>query len=694
MFFSVQLKSLHQRTQITLSFPTRKDTKETNNANKGNEAVSNRFSIMFVGRDVPIDFLYTQLVCSVIKTQLLEAPVTIREMDILREFLESSTIHGLAHISTSRSKRAKLAWFICVLVSFSIAIFLIWKTTKEIQDDPFSTAITTHPIGELDFPMVTICPPKGTNTAINNGLMKAKKPLTEKQKEQLKNATRKIFIDEPFLDFSNFLFAVANKANIRKMCEAFQSIPKPMSSSGLEIRTNALSGSLTSSGYNEGKTLGQARTKVHYVIELPSNGSLNLQLKVEANGIVEYKEGSVFKYVSKGYSFDNAIAQCGQLGGQLASLHSKEELEEVRRVADSNLLSQRGSWLGATFNETSEKWGWIDGSPWDWEDWDVGQPNRTCGSGALVCGNCLRMNTTSWKLRTFRCTRSTDVLCKMPPTVLEGEVEKKIEFNVGEANLFIFHLRWTPAKEGALNDGFSMNWTISTENNNGQGVSDIYNTVLVRMVNLAKEARRMNMTKATLRSEVINSKARQIGDGNYTLKQCHRGRVEENMFILDKRAWHFQDGLSVEIEETDVFNSDTTEEDLETGFELFSWLIFCPEELQLLYQFHMELLTTKNVQTILQTTVNNMKSGKIKEKSNIELVKTFFSELDNIVSTDLGKIVLALSSKMDIEKVLEDNMPYTKLYDEKSIQDCMKYNNCQILSDVIQDLGEDSFCCS
>ena len=163
------------------------------------------------------------------------------------------------------------------------------------------------------------------------------------------------------------------------------------------------------------------------------------------------------------------------------------------------------------------------------------------------------------------------------------------------------------------------------------------------------------------------------------------------MFILDKRAWHFQDGLSVEIEETDVFNSDTTEEDLETGFELFSWLIFCPEELQLLYQFHMELLTTKNVQTILQTTVNNMKSGKIKEKSNIELVKTFFSELDNIVSTDLGKIVLALSSKMDIEKVFEDNMPYTKLYDEKSIQDCMKYNNCQLLSDVIQDLGEDSF---
>ena len=139
-------------------------------------------------------------------------------MDILKEFLESSTIHGLSYISTSRSKRAKSCWFFCILVSFSIAIFLIGKTTKEIEDDPFSTAITTHPIDELDFPLITICPPEGTNTALNNGLKKAKIPLTQKQLGQLKNATRRIFVREPFRDFANFFVMVANKGNIKKMC--------------------------------------------------------------------------------------------------------------------------------------------------------------------------------------------------------------------------------------------------------------------------------------------------------------------------------------------------------------------------------------------------------------------------------------------------------------------------------------------
>ena len=48
----------------------------------------------------------------------------------------------------------------------SFSIFLIGKTTKEIEDDPFSTAITTHLIDELDFPLIIICPPERTNTQL------------------------------------------------------------------------------------------------------------------------------------------------------------------------------------------------------------------------------------------------------------------------------------------------------------------------------------------------------------------------------------------------------------------------------------------------------------------------------------------------------------------------------------------------
>ena len=86
-----------------------------------------------------------------------------------------------------------------------------------------------------------------------------------------------------------------------------------------------------------------------------------------------------------------------------------------------------------------------------------------------------------------------------------------------------------------------------------------------------------------------------------------------------------------------------------------------------------------------------MKSGKIKKKSNVETIKRFFSELDNIVSTDLGKIVLALSSKLDFLQILKDKKPYTNAFDDKAIYDCINNSSCQILSDMIQDLGKDSF---
>ena len=237
-----------------------------------------------------------------------------------------------------------------------------------------------------------------------------------------------------------------------------------------------------------------------------------------------------------------------------------------------------------------------------------------------------------------------------------------------------------------------MNWTISTETLNGQSVDDIYNTVLVQMVNLVREANKINTTTAALKLEVIRIKAKMIEDGEYLIdKWCHFDRVRKNMLILNKQTWRIEAGLGVNIKERDVIHPETTDEEFVTGFDIFSLLIFCPEELQLLYQFHMELLDNKNTQTILQTTVNNIKSGRMKDETNVEYVKSFFFELDSIISTDLGKVVLALSRKRDFQQLLKDNMPYTKTLDNTAIQNCMKDNNCQSLSDAIQDLGENYF---
>ena len=82
-------------------------------------------------------------------------------LEAVKEFLEGSTIHGLVHISTAKSKIARVAWLGIVVACFAMAVSMITSSYKEWQESPVSTTITTHPITELEFSTVTVCPPRG-----------------------------------------------------------------------------------------------------------------------------------------------------------------------------------------------------------------------------------------------------------------------------------------------------------------------------------------------------------------------------------------------------------------------------------------------------------------------------------------------------------------------------------------------------
>ena len=117
---------------------------------------------------------------------------------MFREFLESSTIHGLVHISTAKSRRARAAWVAIVVACFAIAIGMITSSYKEWQESPVSTTITTHPITELEFPTVTVCPPRGSNTALNHLLGKVKDVnLTEEERQELLDISKEVFLEIP-----------------------------------------------------------------------------------------------------------------------------------------------------------------------------------------------------------------------------------------------------------------------------------------------------------------------------------------------------------------------------------------------------------------------------------------------------------------------------------------------------------------
>ena len=92
-------------------------------------------------------------------------------MEVVWEFLESSTIHGLFHITRAKSTIAKVVWAAMVVLSFVGAGFLINRSFGHWSNTPVSTSIHTMPITTAPFPRVTVCPPLGSNTALNYDLL-------------------------------------------------------------------------------------------------------------------------------------------------------------------------------------------------------------------------------------------------------------------------------------------------------------------------------------------------------------------------------------------------------------------------------------------------------------------------------------------------------------------------------------------
>ena len=114
----------------------------------------------------------------------------------VREFLETSTLHGLVYISKAETIWGKILWSISVLVSFSLAGLLIQQSFADWSAHPVSSVISTHPIENLKFPNVTVCPPKGTNTALNYDLVKLKSSFTPSEQEAINKNINEIFSEK------------------------------------------------------------------------------------------------------------------------------------------------------------------------------------------------------------------------------------------------------------------------------------------------------------------------------------------------------------------------------------------------------------------------------------------------------------------------------------------------------------------
>ena len=116
----------------------------------------------------------------------------LQAMEGVRLFLESSTVHGLTYISTTR-KYARLFWILVVITGFVGASLLIRASFQSWAESPVKTTIKTLPISEITLPKLTVCPPRNTFTDLNYDIMKTENgTLTENMRNEMFNFALKM----------------------------------------------------------------------------------------------------------------------------------------------------------------------------------------------------------------------------------------------------------------------------------------------------------------------------------------------------------------------------------------------------------------------------------------------------------------------------------------------------------------------
>ena len=134
-------------------------------------------------------------------------------------------------------------------------------------------------------------------------------------------------------------------------------------------------------------------------------------------------------------------------------------------------------------------------------------------------------------------------------------------------------------------------------------------------------------------------------------------------------------------------NIEITNEDVITGFEIFSAMIYCPESTMKMYRFFHSLLTTQSPRTIIQATVNTIQADDINEKVDRKMLNNLYHAIDKIFHFKLGSILLATASPLQLQAMMAKDWPYFNPY-LKEIDQCVTGVSCQGVRDIVQTLGK------
>ena len=220
-------------------------------------------------------------------------------MDGIRTYLESTTVHGLTYISTTR-KYARLFWILTVISGFLGAGYLIKESFDGWDESPVKTTIETLPISEITFPKVTVCPPKNTFTDLNYDLMMTEnRTLTEEIRDEMFKYALEV-INEDGYSGSDWI-KLHEKDRFYNWYHGYTHLDSPVySRHGLNIHifTAAASGVVTTQYYGEQYKPELVERKLWYQVNINpprsvrGNKNVTLHYKLEKVSMTELAKGS------------------------------------------------------------------------------------------------------------------------------------------------------------------------------------------------------------------------------------------------------------------------------------------------------------------------------------------------------------------------------------------------------------------
>ena len=101
-----------------------------------------------------------------------------------------------------------------------------------------------------------------------------------------------------------------------------------------------------------------------------------------------------------------------------------------------------------------------------------------------------------------------------------------------------------------------------------------------------------------------------------------------------------------------------SEEDIETGYQLFHAIVYCPTAVIKLFRFIDQLLSNERERTIIQTVVNLFQSGAINDQTSFTLAKKFYFVLASTLNLQFGNILLATSTKAQLQAMIWNDWPF------------------------------------